>query len=307
MGNNMGWIKLYRKIEQCSLYFSEPFTRMQAWIDLLLIANHDEKDVFIRGNRVIVHRGEIARSSENLAQRWKWSRGKVLRFLDYLEEMGMIVQQKSFVTSTISICNYSKYQDNDTADSTADSTADGQQIVQQTDTNKNIKKEKKDKEEKKKTYTKDFEDAWEAYKRKGNKAEAYKRWLQLTDQEKEQAAKHIPHYARSREWQYMKDFQSYLFKKTFAEIIKTAKGETLFDPEQTIDRNYNPDTSFGSDVRQTMDGRFVMVVDKTPNDNVKDGYTTDNRPDGARLKFKYGQGVFLWNAETKQWVKEDKP
>ena len=161
--------------------------------------------------------------------------------------------------------------------------------------------------EKKKTYTKDFEDAWEAYKRKGNKAEAYKRWLQLTDQEKEQAAKHIPHYARSREWQYMKDFQSYLFKKTFAEIIKTAKGETLFDPEQTIDRNYNPDTSFGSDVRQTMDGRFVMVVDKTPNDNVKDGYTTDNRPDGARLKFKYGQGVFLWNAETKQWVKEDKP
>jgi hypothetical protein len=124
---------------------------MQAWIDLLLIANHDEKDVFIRGNKVTVHRGEIAYSSENLAQRWKWSRGKVLRFLDYIEDMGMIVQQKSFVISTISICNYEKYQGNgtadDTTDSTADDTADGQQTVQQIVHKQEYKKKKKEKEE----------------------------------------------------------------------------------------------------------------------------------------------------------------
>ena len=305
MGNNMGWIKLYRKIEQCSLYFSEPFTRMQAWIDLLLIANHDEKDVFIRGNMVIVHRGEIARSSENLAQRWKWSRGKVLRFLDYLEEMGMIVQQKSFVTSTISICNYSKYQDNDTADSTADSTADGQQIVQQTDTNKNIKKEKKDKEEKKKTYTKDFEDAWEAYKRKGNKKDAYIQWQKLTDEEKEAAAIHIPFYVRSREIQYLKDFQRYLSHHQFEEVVRGEKGEDMFDPSRTTAGEYNPDNSLHSDVGFGWDFGYVCKNEhRDPyKDMIFDGYTNDTRPDGALLYFKNGLRYHRWDAQAKVWRK----
>ena len=294
----LGFIKTYRSIQECWIWNCEKYDKAHAWIDLLLDANHQEVKMLIDSKPIIVGRGCLFTSKLNLANKWRWDRKTVTSFLSILESDGMITQKRYQHGTMITIVNYSRYQQ---------STDIGTDIG--TDINKNVKKDKNVEEckEKKKTYTKDFEDAWEAYKRKGNKAEAYKRWLQLTDQEKEQAAKHIPHYARSREWQYMKDFQSYLFKKTFAEIIKTAKGETLFDPEQTIDRNYNPDTSFGSDVRQTMDGRFVMVVDKTPNDNVKDGYTTDNRPDGARLKFKYGQGVFLWNAETKQWVKEDKP
>lgn len=119
-----GWIKLYRKVTENSMYFSEKFTRMAAWFDLLILANHDEKYLYIRGNRVVVRRGEIGYSKEKLADRWKWSRGKVTRFLNDLETDGMIVQQKSSVINSISIVNYHHYQGDGTTDSTTDSTAD---------------------------------------------------------------------------------------------------------------------------------------------------------------------------------------
>ena len=151
-----GWIKLYRKITENPLYFSEAFTRLQAWIDLLIIANHDESYIYIRGNKVEIKRGQIAKTQDTLAERWKWSRGKVLRFLDELQKSGQIVQQKSKLITLISIVNYELYQcgsttestSNGTTNNTSDSTTDepqtvqqkGQQIVQQTDVNKNVKK-----------------------------------------------------------------------------------------------------------------------------------------------------------------------
>lgn len=45
------WIKLYRKITENPLYFSEVFTRLQAWIDLLIIANNDESYIYVRGQQ----------------------------------------------------------------------------------------------------------------------------------------------------------------------------------------------------------------------------------------------------------------
>ncbi|NCC84275.1 MAG: hypothetical protein EOM03_09135 [Clostridia bacterium] len=140
---NNGWIKLHRKIFDNPMYFSEPFTRMQAWIDLLLLANHSGQYFYIRGNRVDVKRGEVAHSMESLAQRWKWSRGKVLRYISQLENSQMIVQQKNHVITKLSITNYNTYQ----SDGTTDSTTDGQQTVQQTDTNKNDKNEKNENKE----------------------------------------------------------------------------------------------------------------------------------------------------------------
>lgn len=132
-----GWIKIYRKIADDPLYLSESFTRIQAWIDLLLVANYKDSYISKRGIRVIVKRGEVGYSVENLACRWRWSRGRVSRYLDALEVDGQIVRQKTNVTTLISICNYDVYQLGDTADVAADdsqnSTADGHQMVQQTE------------------------------------------------------------------------------------------------------------------------------------------------------------------------------
>jgi hypothetical protein len=84
MSERQGWVKLYRKIQKWELYFSEPFTKTQAWIDMILLANHNLKSFNVRGNIVACEKGQIAHSEEALAVRWKWSRGKVRRFLNWL-------------------------------------------------------------------------------------------------------------------------------------------------------------------------------------------------------------------------------
>lgn len=109
---------------------------MQAWIDLLIIANNDESYIYVRGNKVEIKRGQIGKTQDTLAERWRWSRGKVVRFLDELQKNGQIVQQKSKLINLISIVNYELYQCGSTTESTTDSasnsTTDGLQIEQQT-------------------------------------------------------------------------------------------------------------------------------------------------------------------------------
>jgi len=138
-----GWIKIYRQLTLNNIWTEESFSRGQAWIDLLLLANHKDGIVRVRGIKIPVLRGQVGWSELKLADRWKWSRGKVRRFIRELENEKMVVQHKNRKTSIISILNYEFYQCNDTTDSTTD----GQQIVQQTDTNKNVKNDKNDKNE----------------------------------------------------------------------------------------------------------------------------------------------------------------
>lgn len=174
-----GWIKLHRQIIEHPDYFSEPFTRIMAWIDLLMLANHKGMNMYVRGNKVEIKRGDTAIAQETLATRWKWSRGKVKRYLNELEKDRQIIQQRSNVISTISIVNYDAYQSDDTTESTAnrttDDTADGRQTVQQTDTNKNVKNVKNDK----KTHTQFFSGKDKTRAREvSQKAQDMLRWIE---------------------------------------------------------------------------------------------------------------------------------
>ncbi len=127
-----GWISIHRQIMKSEDYLKEKFTRIQAWIDLLLLANYEDSYIHKRGIRIKVCRGQIAKSMEELAERWQWSRGKVNRYLNELEMEQQIVQQKSNLISLISIVNYSRYQDvcttNDTTDSTTNDTTNSTTI-----------------------------------------------------------------------------------------------------------------------------------------------------------------------------------
>ena len=133
-----GWIKLYRQMQDSELYFSEKFTKTQAWIDLLLLANHEDRMFFLRGNEIQVKRGFIGFSEEHLAKRWKWSRMKVRRFRDWLETRQQIKQHRSKILSQIEIVNYNEFQQNETSDETTEK----HQTRQQKNTNKNDKNDK---------------------------------------------------------------------------------------------------------------------------------------------------------------------
>lgn len=129
-----GFIIVHRKITDNWLWLSEPFTKSQAWIDLLLIANHTPNSFFIRGIKIDVKRGQIGWSEENIALRWKWSRNKLRKFLKMLEKEQQIKQHRSNIINIIEILNYDIYQDMNNKKNNK-KTTEKQQNEQQKDTN----------------------------------------------------------------------------------------------------------------------------------------------------------------------------
>jgi len=109
-----GWVKIYRNIQEHWLWNCEPFSRGQAWIDLLLMANHKENKVMINGNLITVKTGERVTSIRKLSERWKWSTCKVKHFLKQLESDKMIECLSDTSKTVIKIVNYEKYQENNT-------------------------------------------------------------------------------------------------------------------------------------------------------------------------------------------------
>ncbi len=216
---NDGWISLHRKVMENPLYFSEPFTRMQAWIDMLLLANHKGSFFYVRGNKVTVNRGEIGYSQQNLAIRWQWSRGKVIRFLNEIEKSGMIVQQKNSVNNIISIVKYDDYQQVNTTENTPD----GQQTVQQTDRNNNDNNDNNKKG---------------GDKKNENASENIKVYLELIPENWRESVEVWLMYKRERR-------ELYKNEKSFKSFYKTVERESKGNPsvfqaavEQSIKNNW---------------------------------------------------------------------
>jgi len=126
-----GWIKLYRKLQDNKLWTCEPFTRGQAWVDLLLLANHEYGYFFVRDHKIEVQRGQVGWSENKLAERWSWSRSKVRKFIKQLEKEQQVIQQKSRSYSIIELINYEIYQEKE------------QQVIQQQNNRKTTEKQQK--------------------------------------------------------------------------------------------------------------------------------------------------------------------
>jgi hypothetical protein len=141
-----GWIKVHRKVQDHWIFKEQrEFSRFEAWLDLLLCANHSEQQVIIQGVIYTVKPGESLHSLETWSKRWNWSKSKVKRFFDTLTKELMIVTTNETKTTRVTICNYASYQVERNADDTqtkrrrnADET--------QTEPNKNEENEKNDKQ-----------------------------------------------------------------------------------------------------------------------------------------------------------------
>lgn len=122
-----GWIKLYRQITGTYIWeANEPFDRRSAWIDLLLMANHEERSFLLRnGQNQIVKEGQLFTSQEHLAQRWHWSRGRVNRYLSLLSEQGMCTVSGTQSGTLLTLVKYGDFQHGRTADGTTNGTTDG--------------------------------------------------------------------------------------------------------------------------------------------------------------------------------------
>lgn len=105
-----GWIALHREIQNHWLWEDRPFTRGQAWIDLLMLVSHLDKKK-INGNTLTkVESGYVSVSYRQLAERWGWSTKKVSSFLLLLASDDMVSVHAESSGTTIKVNNYFDYQ-----------------------------------------------------------------------------------------------------------------------------------------------------------------------------------------------------
>ena len=164
----------------------------------------------------------------------------------------------------------------------------------------NIKEEESNDSKKKKfVYPQEYENDFILYGRKGSKKNGYNRWKDLTEDEKTKMRKHIPYYLQSNDRQYLKDFEGYINQRLFESPVYKGS-ELLFDPVQLESPSvYSPLTD---GILQWWDDKEKCLHFNGYIDMLDDGYTADNRPDGAKVKWQMYS--WIWNASKKEWIKQ---
>lgn len=144
-----------------------------------------------------------------------------------------------------------------------------------------------------------FESCWIAYRRKGKKGKSLPYWKKLTESEKQMVLPHIKAYVTSRELQYQQDFERYLRDKTFTTIV-FSKNKVIYDPTKVNSATYTP---ICDGALSWSDDFNCYVYVGMFYGHVFDGYTNENRPNGAKVLLGNGGGYIIWNSETKTWEK----
>ena len=171
--------------------------------------------------------------------------------------------------------------------------------------NNNNNNKDNNKKEKDKSFSKSdelFEKCWLAYDRKGQKNDALKFWKKLSDDDKEKIVKHIPFYVKSNERQYLKDFERYIKHRVFESVVTDKRtGNILYDPDRESGAiGYTP--IIGGALQWNEPNQCYIHIGMYYG-YISDGYTDDNRPNGAKVMLGNGGGFIVWNSETKTWNK----
>ena len=106
-----GWVPVSRELQDHWMWKDKPFSHGQAWIDLIMLANYEDKKMPYKGEIITCERGTVNLSISNLANRWGWSRHKTRDFLNLLESDGMVTVCATTNRTTITLENYSFYND----------------------------------------------------------------------------------------------------------------------------------------------------------------------------------------------------
>ncbi|MBR0162446.1 MAG: hypothetical protein IJQ02_14350 [Oscillospiraceae bacterium] len=117
-----GWISLHRKIRN-NWIWQDP-EKLRAWLDILLMVNHEDKSIPYNGKIITVKKGQKLTSIVKLAERWGWSRHRVYRFLSLLKADNMCNIDSTTNGTLITVVKWDLYQIQGTANGTTNGTAD---------------------------------------------------------------------------------------------------------------------------------------------------------------------------------------
>jgi hypothetical protein len=226
-----GSIALYRQIEDNFLHpFQEKrkFTKFEAWLDLLQLAYFKDKEKLIQGKLVVIPRGSFDTAAQQLAERWKWDRQTVERFLKLLELQMMIsrnkINPKNPKSATLlKINKYNDFQPNFKNESATDATLNA--TMDATPKNKDNKENN--------NISSNFDKFWNLYpvkKEKKKALELYSKHLKngIAEQEIMQGLQnYINHIERNKtEPKYIKHPTTWLNKECWTDEYKIIQQES---------------------------------------------------------------------------------
>lgn len=109
MMSDKGWIKLNRSIQEHWIWNDSE--QLKAWLDLIMLANYENKKAPCKGKIITCKRGDVNLSISYLSRRWGWGRNKTRKFLDLLAQDNMIQIKATTNRTTLTLVNYGFYQD----------------------------------------------------------------------------------------------------------------------------------------------------------------------------------------------------
>ncbi len=135
-----GYVPIYRSIQDNWIWMNdEPFSKGQAWVDLLLSVNHEEKKILVNGNVKYIKPGQRWTSLRVLADRWQWSKDRVKRFLNLLISEQMIHIDKTPNGTLLTVINWDNFNNynHDLCDTNKDTDKDTHKDTDETQTGRN--------------------------------------------------------------------------------------------------------------------------------------------------------------------------
>lgn len=111
-----GWIKMRRNERELFPLSDPKYSRFEAWLDIVCHANWSPKE----WQGILIDKGSFCTSQEKLAERWKWSKWAVKRFLDALKKAQLIrystATHPQLGRTIVEVLNYDRFQGLDTPD-----------------------------------------------------------------------------------------------------------------------------------------------------------------------------------------------
>lgn len=269
----------------------------------------NEKILFLEIDSFTSNERDCFFSNEYIANLLGVTENSANRILSSLISKGYVIKtsfdgRRRFIKTAYSYDKAAYSQMNKQSNQESISCSNNEEYIPNTSNNTVDLEEEKDKSFSKKEvktrkkYDEYFEQCWKEYGRKGNKAEAFKRWKKLSDEDKSKILPHIKAYIQSKsEKTYQKDFERYISNRTFDTVVY--KGNMIiFDPERENDTD--------NEYRPQLDGfnlhwneQVKCYISMYDIDMLFDGYTSENRPSSAMVM--KGGIRYKWNTQTKKW------
>lgn len=180
-----GWIKLHRQITNWGWYSDVNVSRL--FIHLILTANHEDRE----WKGMVVKRGQVVTGRDKLSHETSLSAQEIRTALNKLKSTGEITIKATSKFSTVTVCNYEKYNSESNGKQPGNQPTD-QPAEQPTSNHKQEVKNKEERKElcnepasvdaenapkaKKDYFLKEFELFWDTFADKRGRAPAIKSW-----------------------------------------------------------------------------------------------------------------------------------